>query len=123
METTTRPIQKSLGALGSIQGVTITDKSNSRDLCHYFGGVRYALPPIQRWRRARRLPASFSYGTPQQPSRCDEGANLCPQPAFEPLVPENQDAWNEDCFQTNIWVPTGSPPKGGWPVFVFIRMT
>ncbi|KAJ5403871.1 hypothetical protein N7509_003742 [Penicillium cosmopolitanum] len=119
METTTRPVQKSLGALGSIQGLTIS--SNSQDLCHYFGAVRYALPPLQRWRRARRLSASFRYGTPQAPSQCDKGAGLCPQPAFEPLVPENPDAWAEDCFQSNIWVPTGSPPKEGWPVFVFIH--
>lgn len=119
METTTRPIQKSLGAHGSIQGLTISAKS--RDLCHYFGGVRYALPPLQRWRRARRLPTSFSYGTPQAPGQCDKGAGVCPQPGFINLAPENPDVWDEDCFQTNVWVPTGQPPKDGWPVLVFIR--
>ena len=65
MKTTTRPVQRSLGAYGSIQGLTIS--ANSRELCHYFGGIRYALPLIQRWRRARRLPTLFSYGTPQTP--------------------------------------------------------
>ncbi|KAJ5222648.1 CAZyme family CE10 [Penicillium citrinum] len=119
METNTRPIQKSLGAHGSIQGLTIS--AQSRDLCHYFGGIRYALPPVQRWRRARPLPPSFSYGTPQAPGQCDKGAGVCPQPGFLDLAPENPDVWDEDCFQTNVWVPTGQPPKGGWPVFVFIH--
>ncbi|KAJ5090751.1 hypothetical protein N7532_009435 [Penicillium argentinense] len=120
METTTRPVLRSLGAHGAIQGQTISTNA-SQELCHYFGGVRYALPPLQRWRRARRLPASFSYGTPQAPGRCDKGAGLCPQPGFLSLAPENPDAWDEDCFQNNVWVPTGQPPKEGWPVFVFIH--
>ncbi|KAJ6095411.1 CAZyme family CE10 [Penicillium sp. IBT 16267x] len=122
METSRRPYLKDLAHRGVIQGATISPsgKPNS-DFCHYFGGVRYALPPLQRWRRARRLPSTFSYGTQQSPGQCGSGAGLCPQPGFLQFSPENPDAWTEDCFQCNVWVPTGQPPKGGWPVFVFIH--
>ncbi|KAJ6020481.1 CAZyme family CE10 [Penicillium herquei] len=123
METSRRPYLKDLAHRGVIQGVTISTGSGatSSDLCHYFGGVRYALPPVQRWRRARQLPASYTYGDRQQPGQCDSGAGLCPQPGFMELSPSNEAAWTEDCFQCNVWVPTEEPPKGGWPVFVFIH--
>ncbi|KAJ5994247.1 CAZyme family CE10 [Penicillium sp. IBT 35674x] len=121
METFRRPYLKDLAHRGVIQGATISPGGKGSDFCHYFGGVRYALPPLQRWRRARRLPSSFSYGTQQSPGQCDSGAGLCPQPGFLQLSPENPDAWTEDCFQCNVWVPTGEAPKGGWPVFVFIH--
>ncbi|KAJ5675652.1 hypothetical protein N7462_008549 [Penicillium macrosclerotiorum] len=120
METTRRPRLHSLAHRGTIAGVTISTQQGS-DLCHYFGGVRYGLPPIQRWRRARRLPASYTYGTTDAPGTCDTGAGLCPQPGFMSLSPPNEDAWTEDCFQCNVWLPIGKPPKGGWPVFMFIH--
>ncbi|KAJ5547713.1 CAZyme family CE10 [Penicillium frequentans] len=121
METSRRPYLKDLAHRGVIQGATISPTGENSDFCHYFGGVRYALPPLQRWRRARRLPSTFTYGTQQSPGQCDSGAGLCPQPGFLQLSPENPDAWTEDCFQCNVWVPTGEAPKGGWPVFVFIH--
>ena len=124
METISRTYIKSLAHRGTIQGVTISTSSsstsNAKDLCHYFGGVRYGLAPAERWRRAQPLPASFTYGSEEAPGRCNGGAGLCPQPGFR-HTPENPDAWNEDCFQCNVWTPVGDVPEGGWPVFVFIR--
>ncbi|KAJ5788354.1 hypothetical protein N7457_003344 [Penicillium paradoxum] len=121
METIRRNHIKSLAHRGTIQGITISNPSESKDLCHYFGGVRYGLAPSQRWRRAQPLPASFTYGSEEAPGRCDGGAGLCPQPGFLHISPENPDAWDEDCFQCNIWTPVGDVPDGGWPVFVFIH--
>ncbi|KAJ5610469.1 CAZyme family CE10 [Penicillium lagena] len=124
METTRRPRIHSLAHRGVIQGVTVasgTATSPGPDLCHYFGGVRYALAPLQRWRRSRPLPPTFSYGTKDAPGRCDGGAALCPQPAFLDLSPWSPDAWSEDCFQCNIYVPTGPVPEGGWPVYFYIH--
>lgn len=125
METTRRNYLKTLAHRGTIQGVTIstpsTPTTEAKDLCHYFGGVRYGLAPSQRWRRAQPLPASFIYGSEEEPGCCDGGAGLCPQPGFLHLSPENPDSWNEDCFQCNVWTPVGEVPDGGWPVFVFIR--
>ncbi|KAJ5128692.1 CAZyme family CE10 [Penicillium atrosanguineum] len=118
METTRRPFTLSLAQRGVIQGSTISAGS---ELCHYFGGVRYALPPLQRWRRARKLPSSFTYGSKDAPGVCDGGAGLCPQPGFLDLSPEKPEAWDEDCFQCNVWVPTGTPPRDGWPVMIFIH--
>lgn len=126
METTRRPHIHSLAHRGVIQGVTVASGTPARpgaDLCHYFGGVRYALAPLQRWRRARPLPSTFSYGTKDAPGRCDGDAALCPQPHFRDDSPLNPDAWNEDCFQCNVYVPTGPVPEGGWPVFFYIRMS
>lgn len=125
METIRRTHLKSLAHRGTIQGVTISTSSSptsqAKDLCHYFGGVRYGLAPAERWRRAQPLPASFTYGNEEVPGRCDGGAGLCPQPGFLNISPENPGAWNEDCFQCNVWTPIGEVPEGGWPVFVFIR--
>jgi hypothetical protein len=73
METTRRPHLKSLAHRGKIQGVTISTlsspTSHAKDLCHYFGGVRYGLAPrrtlapcpaltcvLQLWERRRTGP-------------------------------------------------------------------
>ncbi|KXG53782.1 Carboxylesterase, type B [Penicillium griseofulvum] len=124
METIRRTHIKSLAHRGTIQGMTISTSSSptsqAKDLCHYFGGVRYGLAPAERWRRAQPLPVSFTYGSEEAPGRCDEGAGLCPQPGFRHIA-ETPDVWNEDCFQCNVWTPVGEAPEGGWPVFVFIH--
>ena len=115
MQTTQDPYIKSLSHRGFIQGLTISKPSNNKHnntpLCHYFGGVRYGLAPSQRWRRASPLPDNYSYGTKDQPGRCEGGAGVCPQPAF--LGPQDQSAWSEDCFQCNVYVPVGEVPQGG----------
>ena len=50
METIRRTHLKSLAHRGTIQGVTISTlpspTSQAKDLCHYFGGVRYGLAPL-----------------------------------------------------------------------------
>lgn len=126
MEVTRRPHTKSLSHRGAITGLTISAKgttvSPGPDLCHYYGGIRYALPPLERWRRARKLPADYAYGSEEAPGKCDGGAGLCPQPGFMNLSLPNEDAWTEDCFQCNVWVPVGEVPGGGWPVMVYFRM-
>lgn len=81
----------------------------TRVLCHYFGGIPYALPPIgpYRFKRPRPLPACYRYGTHSNPGRFTGGTGVCPQPTQEPEV------WEEDCLQLNMWIPSGDPPKGG----------
>ncbi|PYH93767.1 alpha/beta-hydrolase [Aspergillus ellipticus CBS 707.79] len=119
METSRHPYLKSLASRGYVQGVTLHSKATNEPLCHYFGGVRYALCPSGRWRRAQNLPQSYSYGTKDQPGRCDGNTGICPQPSFMDL--SSTDGWTEDCFQSNVWVPLGEPPKDGWPVLFFIH--
>lgn len=111
METVQKPYLKSLGPRGYVQGVTISTKSSNTPLCHYFGGLRYALPPPERWRKAQKLPSTYSYGTKRSPYRCPGSTGVCPQSTFMDL-PVAQD-WNEDCFQCNIWIPLGEPPRKG----------
>lgn len=126
-----------LGSHGCIQGRLIRDTdenaANAAPLAQYFGGVRYALPPSQRWAMARRLPAEFTYGTETNPGKCDGRAVTCPQPFME-------DQGSEDCFECNVWMPVGRCPDGGmfyhyldlidtmtdrwcigWPVIFYIR--
>ncbi|OJJ44658.1 hypothetical protein ASPZODRAFT_144619 [Penicilliopsis zonata CBS 506.65] len=119
MSTCRHPHVLSLSHRGYIQGATISSKQTGTPLCHFYGGVRYALAPASRWRRAHALPSTFTYGTKDQPGLCEEGASVCPQPGFR--GPADESRWNEDCFQCNVWVPIGEPPKEGWPVFVFIH--
>lgn len=93
-----------LGSHGYIHGLLIRD--NATPLAQYFGGVRYALPPSQRWAMARRLPAEYSYGTQTNPGKCDGQAVTCPQPFMA-------DQGSEDCFECNVWMPVRERPDGG----------
>lgn len=127
-----------LGQRGYVKGKIISSRSN-KPLCHYYGGVRYALSPTsdRRWKRPQPLPDDFSYGSEKEPGY-SEGAGVCPQPEVEYEPSE----WNEDCLQCNVWVPLGEVPGDGelsdlvlelgqfsdvqnaflgWPVFFFIR--
>ncbi|KAA8649070.1 hypothetical protein EYZ11_003705 [Aspergillus tanneri] len=113
------PCVKSLSHRGFIQGITLFDQSTDTALCHYFGGLRYALPPSRRWRKAQKLPSNFTYGTKDKPCPCTGTSGVCPQPSFLNLSVES--IWSEDCFQCNVWVPAGEPPKDGWPVLIFIH--
>ncbi|KAE8344285.1 hypothetical protein BDV24DRAFT_172154 [Aspergillus arachidicola] len=119
MEPLRNPYLKSLEHRGFVQGVTLTDRTTNAPWCHYFGGLRYALPPTERWRKAQRLPPSYSYGSKDHPGQCAGETGVCPQPSFPGL--SLGDNWSEDCFQCNVWVPAGEPPKDGWPVLVFIH--
>ncbi|KAL3262655.1 hypothetical protein ABHI18_002536 [Aspergillus niger] len=119
LETFGHPYLKSLAHRGYVQGTTLHSKATSQPLCHYFGCVRYALPPPERWRRAQKLPESYSYGTKDQPAPCDQDAAVCPQPSF--MGRSYTKGFTEDCFQASVWVPLGEPPKGGWPVLFFIH--
>lgn len=109
-----------IGSLGFIQGEIKADKSRG-ELCQYFGGVPYALPPTgpKRWKRPQSLPNN-SYGTEIQPLICRSWTGVCPQP--EVVGQEStKSRWTEDCLQCNVWVPTGKAPASGWPVLFFIR--
>ena len=108
------PFIINLGPHGSIEGVSIASSTSNDTLCHYFGGIRYALPPSRRWQRAKALPSDYRYGTGDQPSGYAGGTKICPQP--NAFVPVDLSAVDEDCFQLNAWVPAGEVPKDGmWP--------
>jgi carboxylesterase type B len=107
-----RPYHVDLQFRGHIEGLTYLDQ-DSKPLCHLFGGVPYALPPIGpfRFQRARSLPPCYRYGTKVNPARFTGGCGLCPQPGASETSAET--IWNEDCLQSNVWVPTGAPPPKG----------
>lgn len=148
------PYLKSLAHRGFVQGLTLSTSSNTSQqqqpnpsqaqetqveekmLCHYFGNIRYALPPPARWRRARPLPSEWSYGTRERPGLCTGGAGVCPQVGAssastggdgdgkrrrrrgmsvwrDAVKPRDGDGEEEDCFRCNVWVPVGSPPERG----------
>ena len=112
MDTSRSPFLKSLSHRGFIRGVTISSNATHAPLCHFYGRVRYALAPSQRWRSARPLPRTYVYGTEEAPGVCDEGAGVCPQPTYSGL-PKDMSRWTEDCFQCNVSVPIGEPPSTG----------
>ena len=108
MQTIREPYLQCLAHRGTIRGATIKDVTTHAVLCRYFGGLRYALPPLSRWRRARPLPPNYLYGTAEQPGEHDseEGVVGCPN--------VSSDGGSEDCFQCNIWVPcVGQCPLEG----------
>ncbi|KAK4503858.1 hypothetical protein PRZ48_004773 [Zasmidium cellare] len=108
------------GPLGWLEGITLTTESGSTKL-HYFGGIPYALPPVgpYRFRQSRRLPDHFRYGTKAAPGRFTAKTAVCPQPGW--LGPVNETNWDENCTQLNIYIPPGTPPREGWPVFFYIH--
>lgn len=109
-----------VGNLGYLQGEVKANK-NKGELCHYFGGVPYALPPTgpHRWKRPRPLPNNC-YGTKDQPQICTSWTGVCPQIDADQRQ-SVRSHWTEDCLQCNIWIPSGKPPASGWPVLFFIH--
>ena len=109
------------GSLGWIEGATLSSPSDSKALCHYFGGVPYALPPVgpYRFRQARPLPDHYRYGTKSSPGQFSASTAVCPQPGF--TQPSDESTWDENCLQLNIYIPSGTAPKEGWPVFFYIH--
>lgn len=107
-----QPYHLDLQFRGHVEGLTYLD-NESQPLCHFFGGVPYALPPVGpfRFQRPRSLPPCYRYGTKVNPGRFVGGCGLCPQPDHTEELDESQ--WDEDCLQSNIWVPLGTPPAGG----------
>ncbi|KAF1990236.1 alpha/beta-hydrolase [Aulographum hederae CBS 113979] len=133
--TTPYPLPLPLGPLGSIRGISIPSAFTKKPLCHYFGGVPYALPPTgeQRFRRPRPLPGGFVYGTEEAPGVYEGQTNVCPQPDSGADVDADAAGEgrreSEDCLQVNVWVPAGEVCEGGitlinsflgWPVYFWI---
>ncbi|KAH7384660.1 Alpha/Beta hydrolase protein [Pyrenochaeta sp. MPI-SDFR-AT-0127] len=119
MSKLSRPYRRDLQFRGFIEGLTYSDGS-SQPLCHFFGGIPFALPPIGpfRFQKPRALPTCYRYGTRINPGRFTGGSGLCPQGSREGL---DESSWDEDCLQSNIWVPAGDPPDEGWPVLFYIH--
>ncbi|KAH6864661.1 Alpha/Beta hydrolase protein [Alternaria alternata] len=121
MSKPSKPYHRDLQFRGSVEGLTYVD-SDSQAQCHYFGGVPYALPPVGpfRFQKPRSLPPCYRYGTKANPGRYTGGCGLCPQPGSSTEV-LNEPVWDEDCLQTNIWIPAGQSPAEGWPVLFWIH--
>ncbi|KAJ4381882.1 hypothetical protein N0V86_003250 [Didymella sp. IMI 355093] len=119
MSKPSQPYLRDLQFRGVVEGLTYLDeKSNSS--CHFFGGVPFGLPPVGpfRFQKPRSLPTCYRYGTRSNPGRFTGSCGLCPQATRQGL---DEQLWEEDCLQSNIWVPTGEPPAGGWPVLFYIH--
>ncbi|CZT22357.1 related to triacylglycerol lipase V precursor [Ramularia collo-cygni] len=106
------------GPLGWLEGLSLSDASNGAPVCKYFGGIPYGSIP-ERFRRAQRLPQQSSLGTKHNPGQHTTSASVCPQPGWR--GPPDQTRWNENCSQLNIYMPFGTAPKDGWPVFFYIH--
>jgi hypothetical protein len=110
MSKPSQPYYCDLQFRGFIEGLTYID-NDSKPACHFFGGVPYALPPL-RFNRPRSLPPCYRYGTKANPARFTRGCGICPQPSFN-AKKLDEISWDEDCLQSNIWIPTGVAPAEG----------
>jgi len=115
MEKPSVPYRVNLAFRGFAEGLTHLD-SDSQPLCHYFGGVPYALPPVGslRFQKPQPLPPCHRYGSKAHPGRFTRGCGICPQPGSSAETLD-QGSWDEDCLQSNIWVPAGDAPAQGKP--------
>ncbi|KAL6712129.1 hypothetical protein ACN47E_000006 [Coniothyrium glycines] len=107
---------------GCAEGLTY-EGPQGEVLCHYFGGVPYALPPVGpfRFQKPRSLPPCYRYGTKANPGSFTGGCGLCPQAGPGAGKAEACIPWEEDCLQANIWIPASDPPAEGWPVLFWIH--
>ena len=106
------PYLRDLQFRGIVEGLTYLDSTSQQPQCHFFGGIPFGLPPVGpfRFQRPRSLPTCYRYGTKANPGRFTGKCSLCPQAGRK----ENDDRlWDEDCLQSNIWIPVGEPPEGG----------
>jgi carboxylesterase type B len=112
MSRPSQPYAIDLQFRGHVEGLTYLDEA-SNPLCHFFGGVPYALPPLGpfRFQKPRTLPTCYRYGTKRNPARFTGGCGVCPQAGFGDALDES--SWDEDCLQSNVWVPVEEPPSGG----------
>ena len=113
MSKPSKPYRRDLQFRGFAEGLTYLN-SDSQAQCHYFGGVPYALPPVGpfRFQKPRSLPPCYRYGTKANPGRYTGGCGMCPQPGSNTETLD-EPAWDEDCLQTNIWIPAGPSPAEG----------
>ncbi|KAE8444569.1 hypothetical protein EG329_014493 [Mollisiaceae sp. DMI_Dod_QoI] len=110
----------SIPGKGVLEGVTLLDSTTKKPKCHRFSRVPYASPPTgpRRWRKPQSLPKSFSYGSETSPGQYKKPCSVCPQPR---VFGRQSTIHDEDCLQSNIWIPLGEPPEDGWPVFFYIH--
>ncbi|KAB8301979.1 hypothetical protein EYC80_005433 [Monilinia laxa] len=103
---------------GTLLGPPVIDKVTNISKCYRFLKVPYALPPTgeRRWQKPFPLPPTFSYGSANNPTIYNIPSLPCPQISEFDRHPST-----EDCLQSNIYVPMGTPPLGGWPVFMYIH--
>ncbi|KAH9859546.1 hypothetical protein IAQ61_011327 [Plenodomus lingam] len=123
MTTSSKPFIHDVQFRGIVEGLTYVN-SQSEPLCHFFGGVPYALPPVGpfRFQKPRSLPPCYRYGTKANPGRFTGGCGICPQPGDRDSDGKLKVAmWDEDCLQSSIWIPCGDPPAAGWPVLFWIH--
>ncbi|KAJ4989489.1 carboxylesterase [Stagonosporopsis vannaccii] len=119
MSKPSRPYLRDLQFRGVVEGLTYLD-DRSNPLCHFFGGIPFGLPPVGpfRFQKPRSLPTCYRYGTKSNPGRFTGSCGQCPQVTRHGF---DEKLWEEDCLQSNIWVPIGEPPKGGWPVLFYVH--
>lgn len=109
-----QPYHVDLQFRGHVEGLTYIDE-DLKPLCHYFGGVPYALPPLGpfRFQKPRPLPTCYRYGTRVNPARFTGCCGVCPQPGAGETLDDSVSGWDEDCLQSNVWIPVGKPPAEG----------
>ena len=118
---------------GKLEGIQRFNNATQKVAYHRFTRVPYALPPVgdRRWRRPSKLPSDFSYNQANgEAGDYKTWPFICPQPHYAhgaaevpnpDKAPEPESVQDEDCLYVNIWVPSQSPPPGGWPVQFYIR--
>jgi carboxylesterase type B len=117
---------------GSLKGIELLDKSG-KAIYQRFTRVPFAQPPVGplRWRRPQPLPADFTFSSSaSEPGDFSTFGPICPQPVYThnkaaldnpTAAPAIENTQDEDCLYLNIWIPSGPPPRNGWPIQFFIH--
>ncbi|WVQ85117.1 hypothetical protein IAT38_007282 [Cryptococcus sp. DSM 104549] len=120
------PITIDAGVHGKLRGANIV-APDGHVKCRRFLQIPYAHPPTgeSRWRPPKALAKDASW---EGVDGSDFG-NITAQPAYDIRLDDGRSfpttvagrTISEDALTVNIWTPTGEPPEGGWPVFVYLH--
>ncbi|GAB7352269.1 hypothetical protein MBLNU459_g2730t1 [Dothideomycetes sp. NU459] len=109
---------------GHVKGITYFDAESSHAKCHRFMGIPYAQSPSgsSRWRKAEKLPPGHDYGTADRPGDFTKPALMFPQ-VISPMDPasKNPPPMSDEVLYLNMWIPVGSAPANGWPVYFYLH--
>nr|QFR37230.1 carboxylesterase [Cyberlindnera americana] len=116
---TNTPYQLEIPGHGTLTGYKFKSSLTGEDTTVRYAKVPYALPVSSkdRFKKALAIPDDYDYT-----GDYGEVGLKCPQPSVPHAIFNYKKGPSKEEIQyCNVFVPTGEPPAGGWPVLFYIH--